>query len=86
MVLPTRENKAHILCDNLGQKVRTAARKTKGYGALGRNCIRFYEESNIELGPKEKRNLDKCGREMRGGSSIRGSSLQRRKPHGDPRL
>lgn len=67
----------HIYLPQFGAESENCCKKEKDKGLWdfrGRNCIWFYEESDIELGPKEKGNLDKCWRE-KGGGEISGEAI-----------
>lgn len=72
-----------------GAESENCCKKEKAKGLLGfrgRNCIRFYEESDIELGPKEKGNLDKCWREKTGRKISGEAIFIDGKPQGVPPL
>lgn len=80
----------HIYLPQFGAESEKCCKKEKDkglWGFRGRSCIKFYEERDIELSPKEKGNLGKCWRERgEGWRDTRESSLHRRKPHWDPFL
>lgn len=66
----TLGKRRHIYLPQFGAESENCCKKEKDkglWGFRGRSYIRFYEESDIELSPKEKGNLDKCWREKRGG-------------------